>query len=72
MQTPERPAIPEVMLEVVDTVGPARLVRVTHSPFSIGRGAEAGNDLQLVDTCLSGCFSKPLGIVYGRAAAAFS
>lgn len=53
MPTPERPAIPEVALEVVDTVGPARLVRVTHSPFSIGRGAEAGNDLQLVDKRIS-------------------
>ena len=53
MQTPERPAIPEVMLEVVDAVGPARLVRVTYSPFPIGRGAEAGNDLQLVDKRIS-------------------
>ena len=28
--------------------------------------------LALGGSCLSGCFSKPLGIVYGRAAAAFS
>ena len=52
MQTPERPAIPEVMLEVVDADG-VRLVRGTHSPFSIGRGAEAGNDLQLTDKRIS-------------------
>ena len=53
MQTPEAPAIPEAALEVVEPDGARRLVRVTHTPFSIGRGAEAGNDLPLTDRRIS-------------------
>ena len=53
MRTTEARAIPEAMLEVVEPDGTRRLVHVTHSPFAIGRGAEAGNDLQLADKRIS-------------------
>ena len=49
----EAQAIPEVVLEVVESDDTHRLVRVTHSPFAIGRGAESGNDLQLPDKRIS-------------------
>ena len=53
MQTAQAQAIPEAVLEVVETDGARRVVRVTHTPFAIGRGAEAGNDLQLADKRIS-------------------
>src|ERR1700736_339910 len=37
----------ETVLEVVSPDGARRYVRVTQSPFLIGRGAETGNHLQL-------------------------
>jgi len=46
-------SIPEVVLEVIAPDGSRRMVRVTHSPFLIGRGAETGNDLQLSDRRIS-------------------
>ena len=49
MPTAETQAIPEAVLEVVEPDGTRRAVRVTHTPFAIGRGAGAGNDLQLPD-----------------------
>lgn len=45
--------IPEARLELVDSSGDCRQVRVTQSPFLIGRGAEAGNHLQLADKRIS-------------------
>ena len=53
MQTAQAQAIPEAVLEVVEPDGTRRVVRVTHTPFTIGRGAEAGNDLQLADKRIS-------------------
>jgi sigma-B regulation protein RsbU (phosphoserine phosphatase) len=43
----------EAVLEVVSPDGARRYVRVTQTPFSIGRGAETGNDLQLSDRRIS-------------------
>jgi len=45
--------IPEAVLEVIAPDGSRRMVRVTHSPFLIGRGAETGNDLQVPDRRIS-------------------
>lgn len=45
--------IPEAVLEVLGPDGSRRMVRVTHSPFLIGRGAETGNHLQLPDRRIS-------------------
>ena len=53
MPPAEAQAIPEAVLEVVDPDGTRRVVRVTHTPFSIGRGAAAGNELQLVGDGIS-------------------
>lgn len=47
------PAIPEAVLDVVEPSGGRRAVRLTHSPFLIGRGQEAGNDLALPDKRIS-------------------
>ena len=46
-------AIPEATLEVIEPEGSRRIVTITRSPFLIGRGAEAGNDLQLADGRIS-------------------
>src|SRR6202043_927957 len=43
----------ETVLEVVSPDGARRYVRVTQSPFLIGRGAETGNHLQLSDRRIS-------------------
>ena len=43
----------EAAVEVIEPDGSRRLVRVTHSPFLIGRGAETGNHLQLSDKRIS-------------------
>src|SRR6202047_5469544 len=43
----------ETVLEVVSPNGARRYVRVTQSPFLIGRGAETGNHLQLSDRRIS-------------------
>src|SRR5713226_7701072 len=43
----------ETVLEVVSPDGSHRFVRVTQSPFLIGRGAETGNHLQLSDRRIS-------------------
>ena len=53
MPTAQAQTIPEAVLEVVEPDGSRRVVRVTHAPFAIGRGAEAGNDLQLADKRIS-------------------
>ncbi len=45
--------IPEAVLEVVSPDGARRFVRITQSPFLIGRGAETGNHLQLTDRRIS-------------------
>ena len=45
--------IPEATLEVVEAESTRRVARVTESPFLIGRGAEAGNHLQLADRSIS-------------------
>jgi phosphoserine phosphatase RsbU/P len=45
--------IGEASLEVVDSDGSHRSVRVTQSPFLIGRGGGTGNHLQLADACVS-------------------
>jgi serine phosphatase RsbU (regulator of sigma subunit) len=43
----------EAVLEVVSPDGARRYVRITQSPFLIGRGAETGNHLQLSDRRIS-------------------
>src|SRR5205809_4280809 len=43
----------EAVLEVVSPDGTRRFVRVTQTPFLIGRGAETGNHLQLSDRRIS-------------------
>jgi len=43
----------EAVLEVVSPDGARRYVRVTQTPFLIGRGAETGNHLQLSDRRIS-------------------
>lgn len=50
---PELEAIPEAELEVIESDGTRRRIRITKSPFSLGRGGEAGNDLQLGDQRVS-------------------
>ncbi len=45
--------IPEAVLELIGPDGSRRVVRVTHSPFLIGRGDETGNHLQLPDRRIS-------------------
>jgi serine phosphatase RsbU (regulator of sigma subunit) len=47
------PLVAETVLEVVSPDGARRFVRVTQSPFLIGRGAETGNHLQLSDRRIS-------------------
>ena len=43
----------EVVLEVISPDGARKYVRVTQTPFLIGRGAETGNHLQLTDRRIS-------------------
>ncbi len=50
---PDIREIPEALLEVLEPNGTRRTVPVTQSPFLIGRGAEAGNHLQLADPRIS-------------------
>jgi sigma-B regulation protein RsbU (phosphoserine phosphatase) len=45
--------IGEAVLEVISSDGAKRYVRVTQTPFFIGRGAETGNHLQLNDRRIS-------------------
>jgi sigma-B regulation protein RsbU (phosphoserine phosphatase) len=47
------PMTAETVLEVVSPDGARRYVRLTQSPFLIGRGAETGNHLQLSDRRIS-------------------
>src|SRR6266404_1082014 len=47
------PIIAETVLEVVSPDGARRYVRVTQTPFLMGRGAETGNHLQLSDRRIS-------------------
>src|ERR1700747_2056020 len=47
------PIVAETVLEVISPDGSHRFVRVTQSPFLIGRGAETGNHLQLSDRRIS-------------------
>lgn len=49
----EAGAIGEAVLEVIAPEGGRRLIRVTQSPFLIGRGGETGNHLQLSDRRIS-------------------
>lgn len=51
---PDTSVLPgEAVLEVVSPEGARRYVRVTQTPFLIGRGAETGNHLQLTDRRIS-------------------
>ncbi|MBI4466866.1 MAG: SpoIIE family protein phosphatase [Acidobacteria bacterium] len=50
---PEFPPIPEAILEVCRADGARQQVKVTKSPFFIGRGQAAGNDLLLEDKRIS-------------------
>ena len=45
--------VAETVLEVVSPDGGRRFVRITQTPFLIGRGAETGNHLQLSDRRIS-------------------
>src|ERR1700740_1344536 len=45
--------VAETVLEVVSPDGARRFVRVTQTPFLIGRGSETGNHLQLSDRRIS-------------------
>src|SRR5260370_13555185 len=47
------PIAAETVLEVVSPDGARRFVRVTQSPFLMGRGSETGNHLQLSDRRIS-------------------
>jgi sigma-B regulation protein RsbU (phosphoserine phosphatase) len=49
----EQLPIGEAVLEVIAPDGTRRYVRVTQTPFMIGRGAETGNHLQLSDRRIS-------------------
>ncbi|MGH9594555.1 MAG: FHA domain-containing protein, partial [Bryobacteraceae bacterium] len=46
-------ALPEAALEVVSPDGTRSVMRVTSSPFLIGRGADMGNHVQLADRRIS-------------------
>jgi sigma-B regulation protein RsbU (phosphoserine phosphatase) len=50
---PDVPAIGDAVLEVISPEKPCRIVRVTESPFFIGRGGEHGKHLQLTDRRIS-------------------
>jgi len=43
----------EAVLEVISPDGARKYVRVTQTPFLLGRGAETGNHLQLTDRRIS-------------------
>src|SRR5579871_3610064 len=52
--TPEAaPLSTNAVLEVIAPDGARRYVRITQTPFLIGRGAETGNHLQLTDRRIS-------------------
>src|SRR4029077_19211717 len=53
MSEPAPPLASEAVLEVVSPDGARRFVRITQTPFMIGRGAETGNHLQLSDRRIS-------------------
>src|SRR5215471_10402344 len=50
---PEAISTNEAVLEVISNDGSKRYVRITQTPFLIGRGAETGNHLQLNDRRIS-------------------
>ncbi|MFQ5662949.1 MAG: SpoIIE family protein phosphatase [Terriglobia bacterium] len=50
---PDTQRIPDAVLDVVAPDGSRRSVRITQSPFLIGRGEEAGNHLHLSDKRVS-------------------
>ena len=50
---PDATAISEATLEVIPPDAPRRSVRITQSPFLIGRGGGTGNQLQLSDARIS-------------------
>lgn len=50
---PETPPIPDAALEIIGPDGARRVMRISESPFMIGRGAETGNHLQLPDRRIS-------------------
>ena len=50
---PDVPAIGDTVLEVISPDSFRRIVRVTESPFFIGRGGENGKHLQLTDRRIS-------------------
>jgi len=50
---PESTDFMEAVLEVLVPGGGRHMMRITRSPFLIGRGAETGNDLQLPDRRIS-------------------
>jgi serine phosphatase RsbU (regulator of sigma subunit) len=50
---PDSSDFSEAVLEVLVPGGGRHMIRITHSPFLIGRGAETGNDLQLPDRRIS-------------------
>src|SRR5882724_4896220 len=52
-EMPEALPIAEAVLEVISNDGAKRYVRVTQTPFLMGRGAETGNHLQLNDRRIS-------------------
>src|SRR5258708_5871014 len=52
-EMPEALPNAEAVLEVISNDGAKRYVRVTQTPFLIGRGAETGNHLQLNDRRIS-------------------
>lgn len=49
----ETQALPEAVLEVIDPDGSRRVVKINQAVYLIGRGAEAGNHLQLSDKRIS-------------------
>jgi len=68
------PLTGEAVLEVVSPDGARRFVRITQTPFMIGRGAETGNHLQLSDRRISrncaAVLSKPIATMLRIAASA--
>ena len=53
LETSDPITLPPAFLEVVDSDGDHREVRIDRSPFLIGRGAESGNHLQLSSKSIS-------------------
>jgi hypothetical protein len=50
---PEPSSVPQISFEIVLPDGTCQLMRVTQSPFYIGRGGDGGNHLQLADRRIS-------------------